>query len=106
MFNVESTKECMSFFLLLDPIFHLWETNLVEWENCNILDNIGDMSTCPPMLIKKINIWLPFEFERKEIGKDGSRSSCKNNPICDRPAKGGGQHHLKSMCKCSKQLKN
>jgi hypothetical protein len=66
-----------------------------HWRHVNLSSNAD----------KKINIWLPFEFERKEIGKDGSRSSCKNNPIRDPPAKGGGQHHLKSMYKCSKQLK-
>jgi hypothetical protein len=69
MFNVESTKECMSFFLLLDPIFHLWETNLVEWENCNILDNIGDMSTCPPMLIKKLTFGCLLNLKEKKLEK-------------------------------------
>jgi hypothetical protein len=25
----------------------------VEWDKCNILDVSGDISTCPPLLIKK-----------------------------------------------------
>jgi hypothetical protein len=40
MFNVESTKECMNILLLLDLVFHMWETVLVEWENCTILDGM------------------------------------------------------------------
>jgi hypothetical protein len=31
----------------------MWEMVFVEWEDCNILDKIKEMLTCPPTLIKK-----------------------------------------------------
>jgi hypothetical protein len=64
----------MSILLLLSLIFHMWETVLVEWENYNILDKIGDVPTG-----WKIRVWLPFEFERKTTREVGSRSSHEDN---------------------------
>jgi hypothetical protein len=43
----------MSIFLLLDPVFHMWEMVLVEWENCNILDKTRDVLIHPPTTIEK-----------------------------------------------------
>jgi hypothetical protein len=48
MFNIESTKECMSILFLLNLVFHMWEMVIVEWENCNILDSNGKVLTLPP----------------------------------------------------------
>jgi hypothetical protein len=53
VFKVKSTKECMNIFLLLDPVFHMLGMVLVEWENCNILDQTKDVLTHPPTLIEK-----------------------------------------------------
>lgn len=46
MFKVKSTKECMTIFLLSDPVFHMWEMGFVEWDNCYVLDNTRYVSTC------------------------------------------------------------
>ncbi len=78
VFNVESTKECMSILLLSNWIFQLWKTILVEWENCNI----GRKWRCVDSSSSvgwKINVWLPFEHERKATKKASSKSFGKNH---------------------------
>ncbi len=69
MFNVESTKECMSTLLLLDSIFHLWEIILIEWENCNILDKTGGVLIHPPMLIRKSAFGCLSNLKKKQPEK-------------------------------------
>ncbi len=43
----------MSIVLLLDPVFHMWEMVLVEWENCNIFNKTRDVPTHLLMPIEK-----------------------------------------------------
>jgi hypothetical protein len=54
---------------------------------------------------KKSAFWLPFQFERKAIGKVNSKFSCEDNHYPYQPTKGGGWPHLKSMYECTKKLK-
>jgi hypothetical protein len=56
MFNIESTKECVSILFLSNLVFHMWEMVLVEWENCNILDSNGEVLTLPPTPIGKLMV--------------------------------------------------
>ncbi len=44
--NVESTKECMNILMLI--VFQWWQSVLLEWERCNILDEYGDVPTRLP----------------------------------------------------------
>jgi hypothetical protein len=76
MFNVESTKEFMSIFLLSDPVFHLWEISFVEWDNCYVLDKARDVSTCFLALIEKSAFGYFSNLKKKKFGKVGSRFSC------------------------------
>jgi hypothetical protein len=105
MFNVESTKECMSILLLLCPIFHMWEIVLVEWENCNILDKIGDVPTHLLTLIRKSEFGCLSNLKEKQLEKLAQGLLTKIIIIRDQPLKGGGLLDLKSMYECTKQLK-
>jgi hypothetical protein len=46
-------KECMNIVLLTNAVFELWQSVLLEWERCNILDRSGDIPTCLPKAIGK-----------------------------------------------------
>jgi hypothetical protein len=76
MFNVESTKDCMSIFLFSNLAFHMWEMVFVEWENCNILYKTRDVSTCLLAPTEKSACAYLSNLKREEIGKVGSRFSC------------------------------
>jgi hypothetical protein len=69
MFNVESTKECMSILLFLDLDFHIWEIILVEWENYNILDGSGNVSIHLPTLIEKSTFAYFSNIKEKQLEK-------------------------------------
>jgi hypothetical protein len=69
MFNVKSTKECMSILLISNLISHLWEMILVEWDNCNNLDKIKDVLTCPPLLIKTSMFGYLSYLKKKQLEK-------------------------------------
>ncbi len=69
VFNVKSTKECTSIFLLSNPVFHLWEVVIGEWENCNILDKTRHVLTCPPMPIKNSIFGCMSNLKEKELEK-------------------------------------
>jgi hypothetical protein len=69
MFNVESTKECMSILLFLDLVFHMWEMVLVEWENYNILDRSRNVLIRLPRLIKKSMFGYLSNIKEKQLEK-------------------------------------
>jgi hypothetical protein len=71
MFNIKSTTECMSTMFFLISIFHLWETILVEWGKCNILDDNGDVVTCHLMLIEKSTFGHLSNMKEKQLEKLG-----------------------------------
>jgi hypothetical protein len=105
MFNVKFTKECMSILFLSDPIFHLWEMILVEWEDCNILDKTRDVPTCLPMPIEKSTFGYLSNLKEKQLEKLVRGLFMKTITIRDRPMKGRGRPDLKSIPLAS-QLSN
>jgi hypothetical protein len=59
----------MSIIFFLDPIFHLWEMVLVEWENFNILDKIGDVPTHLLASIRKLVFGYLPNLKEKQLKK-------------------------------------
>ncbi len=53
VFKVNSIKECLNILLLSDGAYALWEKVLWEWENGNILDEIGKLPTKKVAPIRK-----------------------------------------------------
>ncbi len=80
----------MNILLFLDLVFHLWEMVLGEWENCNILDNIGDVRTCHSMSIKKSTFGCLGNLKEKQLEKLAQGLFMKTITIRDRLMKGGG----------------
>jgi len=105
MFNVESTKECMSIFLLSDPVFRMWEMGFVEWENCNILDKSGDVSICLLAPIEKSAFGYLSNLKEKQLRKLVQGFLAKTITIRDRLTKGERQPNLKPMYEFTNQLK-
>jgi hypothetical protein len=52
-----------------NPIFHMWETVLIEWENCNILDKIGDVPIHPPAPIGNLAFGCLSNLKEKQLKK-------------------------------------
>jgi len=103
VFNFKSIKKCMTIFLLSNLIFHLWRWFLLgELQHCGQDYKCVNLSSTAD---RKINVWLPFIFERKTTWEVNSKSSCEKNHYRDQPTKGGGQPHLKSMYEYTMQLK-
>jgi hypothetical protein len=105
MFNFESTKECMNIFLLLDPIFHMWEIGFAEWDNCNILDKTRDVLTCLLAPLEKSAFGCLSNLKEKQLEKLAQGFIAKTITIHDRLTKGGRQPNLKSMYEFMNQLK-
>jgi hypothetical protein len=69
MFNIESTKECMSILFLSNLVFHMWEMVFVEWENHNILDSNGEVLKFPPTPIGKLTFACLSNMKEKQLEK-------------------------------------
>ncbi len=89
----------------LYAVFHLSKTIFIEWENCNILDGNGDVSTLLLMLIKKSTFGYLSNMKKKQLETLARGFFLKTIIICDHPSKGGGQPYLKSMHKFTMLLK-
>jgi hypothetical protein len=59
----------MSILLLLNPIFHMWETVHVGWKNYNILDRSGDVPTHPLVPIEKLEFGCLSNMKGKRLEK-------------------------------------
>jgi hypothetical protein len=47
----------------------MWDMVFVEWENYNILDKIGDVSTCRLALIEKSTFGCFLNLKKKQLEK-------------------------------------
>jgi hypothetical protein len=85
-------------------IFHLWETILVEWERCNILDGSSDVPTKSPKSIRKSAFGCFANLKENQLEKLARGLISWTVTICEKP-KGGGRLDLKSMYEVSKTFK-
>jgi hypothetical protein len=83
----------------------LWKTVLVEWENCNILDESGDVSVHLLVSVGKSMFGYLLNMKEKQLEKLAQSLLAKTIAIHDRPTKAGEQLDLKSMHKFTKLLK-
>jgi hypothetical protein len=93
------------YYFFFISIFHLFETVLVEWEKCNILDSNGDVLTCLLVLIGKSTFGYLSNMKEKQFKKIVRGLPTKLIIICDHPTKRGGRPNLKLMRKFTKLLK-
>jgi hypothetical protein len=66
---MESIKECMSILLSSNIVFQLWESVLLRWERCNILDGSGDIPARPPKPIGKLAFGCLANLKEKQFEK-------------------------------------
>lgn len=78
------------YFILLDLIFNLWETILLEWERRNILDDNGKVLICPSKLRKKPAVHWLSNLKEKWFKKLTRRLIVRIMTIHDHFAKRGG----------------
>ncbi len=77
----------------------------IEWENCKILDKNRDVLIHLLMLIEKSTFSYLSNLKEKQMEKLIQGLFVKTITIRDRPTKGEGSPHLKSMYKSTKKLK-
>lgn len=102
--NMESTKECMNILLLIKAVFQLWQSVLLEWEKCNILNGSKDIPTCPPKLIRKSTFSCLSNLKETQLEKLVRRLFAKTITLTEHLAK-GRRLGLKSMYKFTRLLK-
>ncbi len=83
LFNVYSTMECMNILLTSNLDFTLWETILLEWERCNILDSSGEILACPPKPIEKFTFGCLTNLKEKDFKKLARGLISKRITLCD-----------------------
>jgi hypothetical protein len=76
-----------------------------KWENCNILDKTGDVSTCFLAPIEKSAFGYLSNLKEKQLKKSAQGFLAKTIIIHDRLTKGKRQPNLKSMYEFTNQLK-
>jgi hypothetical protein len=59
----------MNILLLIDAIFQLWQSVLLEWERCKILDGFGNVLTCLPKSIGKFDFNCLANLKEKQFEK-------------------------------------
>jgi hypothetical protein len=57
----------MNILLLTDAISQLWESVLLEWERCNILDGFGDVPTRSSKSIRKFAFGYLANLKEKQL---------------------------------------
>jgi len=90
VFNIKSTKECMSILIISNPIFHLCEMVFIKWENCNILDKNRDVLIHLLVSIKKSTFSYLSNWKEKQMEKLIRSLFVKIITIRDRLTKGRG----------------
>jgi len=65
------------------------------------VDKSRDVLTCPPLPIEKSMFGCLSYLKEKQLEKLTRNLLAKKITIRDRPTKGGGQPHLKSMYECT-----
>jgi len=51
------------------PFFTLWETILLKWERCNVLDNSGEVLVRPLKPIRKFTFGYLMNLKEKQFKK-------------------------------------
>jgi len=82
------------------PFFTLWETVLLKWERCNVLDNSGEVLVRPLKPIRKFTFGYLMNLKEKQF-KKLARGLIYNCMIYLQ----GGELDLKSMHEFTKVLK-
>jgi len=102
--NVESMKECMNILLLTDAIFKLWQSVLLEWEKCNILNRFGNILTCLQKPIGKSTFDYLANLKEAQFKKLVKGLLVKTITLREHPTK-GGRPKLKSMYEFTRLVK-
>jgi hypothetical protein len=102
--NVESMKECMNILLLPNAVFKLWQSVLLEWERCNILNGFGDVPACLPKPIGKSTFDCLANLKEAQLKKLARGFLVKTITLREHPTK-GGRPKLKSMYEFTRLLK-
>jgi hypothetical protein len=102
--NMESTKECMNILLLIEAVFQLWQSVLLEWEKCNILNGSEDIPTCPPKLIRKSTFNYLSNLKETQLENLVKGFFVKTITFREHLTK-GGRLELKSMYEFTRLLK-
>jgi hypothetical protein len=88
----------MNLLLLIYAIFQLWQSVLLEWERCNILDGFGNVAACVPKLIGKYVFAYLVNLMEKQLEKLAKGFLSKIIKLKKHLMK-GGRPKLKSMYK-------
>lgn len=83
----------------------MWESVLVEWEGCNILDGSGDVFILPLKLIRKSTFGSLANLKEKKLEKLARGLFDHTIMLWECLAKGGGRPNLKLMYKITRVLK-
>jgi hypothetical protein len=62
----------------------LWQSVLLEWERCNILDGSGDVPARPPKLIGKSTFGFLANLKEKQLKKLARGLFSKTRPLNER----------------------
>jgi hypothetical protein len=82
----------------------LWQSVLLEWERCNILDGFGDVPAHPPKSIEKFVFGCLVNLKEKQLKKLARGLFSKTITLIEHLRK-GGRPNLKSMYEFTRMLK-